>query len=427
MSLLIKGGRIIDPASFTDFIGDILVEGEKISRIAEHIDPPDAACQQIDAQGKIVSPGLIDLHVHLREPGREDEETIESGSRAAVHGGFTCLACMPNTNPVNDNQAVCNFIVSCAAKSALCRIYPVGAISKKQEGKELAEMGDLKDSGAIAFSDDGKSIRDAALMRRALEYSRMLERPIISHCEDTDLSHGGVMHEGLVSTRLGLPPIPAEAESLMVARDIALAELTGGRLHLAHVSSAKSVELVRLAKIRGIKITAEVTPHHFTLTDQAVAGFDTNTKVNPPLRTSQDICALIEGLKDGTIDAIASDHAPHSSAEKELEYTNAPFGLIGLETTLALTISQLVNKGHLTIHQALEKLTINPANILGLPYGRLTEGCWADITIFDSAEQIEIQEATLFSKSKNTPFLGWKLPGKIMATIMNGKVMYKNS
>lgn len=424
MSLLIKGGHIIDPESRTDFVGDVLIENNQIKELAPQINPTDSSVQIIDAQDKIVAPGLIDLHVHLREPGREDEETIASGSMAAVKGGFTCIACMPNTNPVNDNQAVCDFILSQAQKEALCRILPVGTISKGQKGESLAELGELKKSGAVAFSDDGNPVMSTSLMRRAMEYTLMLDLPIISHCEDLNLCQKGVMHEGLVSTRLGFNPIPAEAESIMVARDIALAELTGARLHIAHVSAAASVELIRIAKSKGIKISAEVTPHHFTLTDEAVTSFDCNTKVNPPLRSAKDKAALIEGLRDGTIDAIASDHAPHTLAEKELEYTLAPFGLIGLETTLPLTMTHLVHSGHLSLINALEKLTIKPAKILGLPLGRLTPKSVADIIIFDPEEEITVDPTQFMSKSRNTPFAGWKLKGNTIITIVGGKVVY---
>ncbi len=424
MKLLIKGGRVIDPASEQDFVGDILVEDDKISRIAPRINLSTPARQTIDAKGKIVSPGFIDLHVHLREPGREDEETIASGGRAAVHGGFTCIACMPNTEPVNDNQAVCNFILSQARKYADCRVLPIAALSKGQRGKSLAELGELKESGAVGFSDDGHPVMNADLMRRAMEYSRMLGLPIITHCEELSLVQDGVMHEGPVSTRLGFKPIPAEAETIMVARDIALAELTGARLHIAHVSAAGSVELIRRAKDKGTKISAEVAPHHFSLSDEAVGSFDTNTKVNPPLRTQKDIAALIAGLRDETIDAIASDHAPHNLAEKELEYTLAPFGMIGLETSLALIISKLVNPGHVSLIKTLAKLTINPAKILDLPSGRLEAGAPADITIFDPKEEFVVDSDYFYSKSKNSPFIGWKLSGKVLNTIVGGKIVF---
>ena len=423
MSLLIKGARVIDPATRTDFVGDILLEGGRVGKLAPRIEPP-AGGEILEAAGKVACPGLIDLHVHLREPGREDEETIASGGKAALSGGFTTIACMPNTDPANDNRAVCDFITSRARQVTLCRVLPVGAISRGRKGEKLAELGELREAGAVAFSDDGNPVMNAALMRRAMEYSRMLEAPVISHAEDLNLSGAGVMHEGLTCTRLGFAPIPAEAESVMVARDIALAELTGAHLHVAHVSSAASVQLIRLAKSRGVKVSAEVTPHHFTLTEEAVASFDTNAKVNPPLRAPQDLRALIAGLQDGTIDAIASDHAPHTLAEKELEFNAAPFGMVGLETALALALTRLWHTGKLSLPQLLAKFTINPAQILGLPQGRLAPGAPADVTIFDPEREVLVNPRNFHSKSVNTPFAGWRLKGKVITSIVGGKVAY---
>ncbi len=422
MRLLIKGARVIDPAQGLDDGLDILLQNGKIVRIAPDIAPDNDDMRILSAENKIAAPGLIDMHTHLREPGREDKETILTGAKAAINGGFTSIACMANTAPVNDNQAVTDFILNQAQKAGLCRVYPIGSITKKLAGNILSEMAELKDAGVIAVSDDGFTIANADVMRRALEYASMLNLPVICHCEDAALSKDGVMHEGLMSTMLGLKCIPAQAEEIIVARDIALAELTGARIHIAHVSTAGSVALIRDAKLRGIQVTAEVTPHHFSLTDEAVSNFDTNTKVNPPLRTKSDVSALIEGLADGAIDVIASDHAPHTTAEKELEYNYAPFGMIGLETSLALTLTKLVHSGTLSLKSAIAKLTINPARILGLDKGTLKIGADADITIIDINKRITVDVACFRSKGKNSPFNKWEVQGIPVYTIVGGKI-----
>ncbi len=421
MKLLICGGRVIDPAQGLDRVLDVLVEKGRIAQLSPDIDPPTGA-KLIPAQGKLVVPGLIDMHTHLREPGREDKETISSGTKAAVNGGITSVACMANTNPVNDNQAVTEFIYSQARKTGHCNVYVVGSVTQGQQGKLLVEMGELKATGAVAYSDDGCSVKNTEVMRRALEYASMLDMLVICHCQDADLAPQGVMHEGLISTMLGLEGMPALAEETMLARDISLAALTGARLHIAHVSTAGSVELIRQAKARGIKLSAEATPHHFSLTHEVVRNFDTNTKVNPPLRTAEDVAAIIEGLKDGTIDVIASDHAPHTSAEKEAEYNYAPFGIIGLETLLPLSLTRLVHSKAMPLMDVIARLTINPARILSLDKGTLNVGAEADITIIDLDKRFKLDIAGFKSKSKNSPFQGAELQGLPVLTLVGGKL-----
>ncbi len=423
MGLLIKNGRVIDPANNIDDSLDILIDGIIIQKIAKGI-KADNSVKIIDANGRIVTPGLIDIHTHLREPGLEYKETIRTGTMAAAAGGFTTICCMPNTNPVNDNRAITEFILSKAEKEGIVNVLPIGAITKGSAGREISEIGDMVGAGCIAFSDDGKAIMDAEVMRRALEYVKAFDIPIISHCEDASLSHGGVMNEGFVSTTLGLRGIPKAAEEVMVARDIALAELTGSRLHIAHISTAGSVELVRAAKKRVIKVTCETCPHYFTLTEENVIGYNTNAKVNPPLRTPEDIKAIKAGLKDGTIDIIASDHAPHASHEKEIEFDYASFGMIGLETSLSLILN-LVNEGVLTISDAISKTTINSARLLKLNKGTLKEGSGADLTIIDTDKEWVVDVNNFKSKSKNTPYAGWKMKGKAVMTIVRGKIVYE--
>jgi dihydroorotase len=420
-TILIKNGRVIDPASKTDKVLDIYIEGGKIPKIGKNLKISGA--KVLDAKGKIVLPGLIDMHTHLREPGREDVETVLSGSIAAVHGGFTSILCMPNTTPPIDNASTLDFVLE-KARHAHCNIYPVAAITKERKGEELAEMAELASLGAVGFSDDGKSVKDSLLMRRAMEYSLMLNLPILSHCEDENLSSGGSMNEGYTSTILGLPGIPKESEEIMVARDLSLAELTGARLHICHVSTRRSVELIREAKKRGVKVTCEVTPHHFTLTEETVKSFDTNTKVNPPLRTKEDIKAIEKGLKDGTIDVIASDHAPHLSTEKEFEYENAPSGMIGFQTTLPLVMKQLVERKILTLSEAVAKLTLNPAKILNLKKGQIKVGYDADLTIIDPKKQWQFSSEGIKSLSQNSPFIGWNFKGKAICTIVGGKIEF---
>jgi dihydroorotase len=366
-------------------------------------------------------PGVIDIHVHLREPGREDEETIESGARAAIHGGFTSVACMPNTEPALDTQGAVRFVKAKAREAGLARVFPIGAITVGRRGERLTEFGEMVAAGAVAFSDDGDSVEKAGLARRAFEYARMFGVPLISHCEDKSLSAGGVMNEGAVSTRLGLRGWPRIAEEIIIARDIALAEYTGGRLHVAHVSSARGVELVREAKRRGVRVTAESMPHYFALTDDALAEYDTNLKVNPPIRAAEDREAIIAGLADGTLDTIASDHAPHASFEKDLEFDRAPFGLIGLETTLALVMTELVRPGRLALATAVERMTAGPARALGLPLGRLAPGAPADITLFDADASWRVDPAEMHSRSKNTPFTGRELTGRVRMVLVAGE------
>ncbi len=423
MSLLIKQGRLIDPATNYDGVVDILIEGGMIKKITPKIN--QSGGELLDAANKVVVPGLIDMHTHLREPGREDEETIQSGTRAAAKGGFTTICCMPNTDPPIDDPSLVEFIYQEAERRGSVEVLPIATISKARAGKDLSPMGRLKKAGAVAFSDDGDWVADSHLMRRALEYVKMLTLPLISHCEDGELSQGGVMNEGYTSTILGLKGMPREAEEVALFRDLALCQMTGSLLHVAHLSTASSVELIRKAKLSGVRVTTEVAPHHFTLTDREVKSFDTNTKVNPPLRGEDDLEALKEGLKDGTVDVIATDHAPHLVEEKEAEYSAAPFGVIGLETALGLVIKELVQTRTLTLMGAIAKLTINPARILRINRGLIKEGARANLTIFDLEKKWLVTEGEFFSKCQNSPFLGWELPGKVEWTIVGGKVVYQ--
>ncbi|MEG6522167.1 dihydroorotase [Desulfotomaculum sp. 1211_IL3151] len=422
MRYLIKGGIVVDPVSETLTPLDILVENGLIKEVGDLNDPE---AQIIAAEGKLVCPGFIDIHVHLREPGYEYKEDIASGTKAAAMGGFTAVACMPNTEPVADNAAVIGHILAKAAQAS-CKVYPIGALTKGSQGKELTEMADLKDAGVVALSDDGMPVMNAEVMRRVMQYASMLDLTVISHCEDSNLSVQGQMHEGAVATMLGLKGIPSAAEEVMVARDILLAEYTGCRLHLAHISTEGSVRLVRQAKARGVAVTAEVAPHHFTLTEEAVQGFNTNAKVNPPLRSQADVAAVIEGLRDGTIDVIATDHAPHAYHEKDVEFQYAPNGLIGLETAVGLTFTKLIKTGILTIPQAVAKLTCNPYKVIGRAGGRLVPGTAADITIIDPDLCEVVDPAKLVSKSKNTPFSRWKLTGMPILTMVQGRIMMQN-
>jgi dihydroorotase len=421
--LAITGGRMIDPETKMDRMADIFIRDGMIKRI-EKPKSKLRANRVIDAKDKLVVPGLIDMHTHLREPGREDEETIYTGSCAAVAGGFTSIGCMPNTQPPIDNQEAVEFIYQ-KAKSAKCKIYCVGCITKGQKGEELTEIYDLVRSGVVAISDDGMPVANSHVLRNALEYSRMFNLPVISHCEDLNLSAAGVMHEGFVSTSLGMCGIPYLAEETIVARDIKLAEFAQTRIHIAHVSTQGSVDLIRQAKKKGIKVTCEATPHHFTLTDEIIKTFDTNAKVNPPLRTIKDVEAIKIGLKDGTIDCIATDHAPHSIEEKEVEFDAAPFGMVGLETALGLVVTELINKKVLSWTQAIAKLSTNPARILNLKAGKIKKNFPADITIIDPKASWIVDLAKFQSKSKNSPFGGRKLLGKVFCTIVDGKVVYE--
>ncbi|MDM8550518.1 dihydroorotase [Desulfobacterales bacterium HSG2] len=417
--LIISGGRVVDPGNL-DGITDILIEDGKIIEIRPEIRNPKS--EIIDASGKIVTPGLIDMHVHFREPGHEYKETIETGCMAAAHGGFTTVCTMPNTNPVNDTSQVTEYILKRAAEVNSVRVRPVAAISRGLEGKSLCEYGDLKAAGAVAFSDDGHPVEESQLMRRALEYARGFGLPIISHCEELELVSSGVMNEGEVATRMGLAGIPNAAESVMVMRDIALCELTGSRLHIAHVSTAESVRAIRNAKKRGAPVTAETAPHYFTLTENAVEGYDTHAKMNPPLRSPEDREAVLEGLADGTLDVIVTDHAPHSSLEKEVEFDHAANGIIGLETSVSLSL-KLIEKGVLTITGLIEKMSANPARILGLESG-LKVGGPADITIIDPDREYVVNADNFRSLSRNTPFDGWNMKGKAVLTMVEGRVVF---
>lgn len=425
MKIYIRNGRIIDPSQGLDTVGDIVIDEGKIAEIAigkqKQRTPDTNKARIIEASQMTVVPGLIDMHVHLREPGFEHKETIRTGTMAAVKGGFTTVCCMPNTFPVNDNASVTEFIKRKASQEGYCTVLPIGAITKGQLGDELAEIGTMRKEGCIAFSDDGQPVTRSLLMRRALEYSKAFNVPVISHSEDLSLSEGGVMNEGLLSVTLGLRGSPAEAEQIMIFRDIVLAELTGGKLHIAHVSTKGSVDLIRTAKKRGVRVTAETCPHYFSITENAVRGYDTDAKVNPPLRTDQDIEAIKEGLRDGTIDVIATDHAPHHRDEKLREFDMAPSGISGLETALGLSMS-LVEKGILTFSQLIEKMALNPAKILQIDRGTLSVGGDADVTIIDPAREFRVEPEQFISKGKNTPFKGWLLRGTPVFTFVRGTI-----
>jgi dihydroorotase len=424
--LLIHNGRIIDPSQGIDETGSLLIGDGKISWLSKgEATPPQPDYDILNAEGLIICPGFIDLHCHLRQPGFEEKETIATGTKAAARGGFTTICCMPNTNPPLDSQAAIDYIKATAATGGVVRVLPIGCISKRRQGEELAEMGELASAGVIAYSDDGQPVRSSRLMRQALDYSRAFGLPIIDHCEDTSLAEGGFMNEGVIATRLGLRGIPAAAEEVIVARDLALAQLTGARLHIAHVSTQGSVELIRHAREKGVKVTAEVTPHHLTLTEERVLGYDTNAKVNPPLRTRQDIQALIQGLKDNTIDIIATDHAPHTEVDKLCEFALAPFGVSGLETALGSLMS-LVHDGQLSLATLIGKLTLEPARIIGNNLGTLAIGAPADVTLFDPDISWVVDTEAFASKGKNTPLAGSVLKGKVMATIFGGKLVHKD-
>jgi dihydroorotase len=422
VAILIKGGHVIDPGR-KNGPADVLLDQGRIEAVGQELKAP-AGATVIQAAGRLVVPGFVDLHVHFREPGFEYKETIESGATAAVAGGFTTVCCMPNTNPVNDNQSITEFILDRARAAGKAHVLPIGAITKGSEGKELAEIGDLRRAGCVAISDDGRPVMNSLVMRRAMEYALAFGIPVVDHCEDLHLSEGGCMNEGLVSTELGLPGIPAAAEDVMVARNVALAELTGARLHLAHISTAGSVRSVREAKSRGLRVTAEACPHHFTLTEEIARGYNTHAKMNPPLRTWQDVQAIKEGLRDGTIDVIATDHAPHASQEKQQEFTQAPFGIVGLETALPLSLG-LVEEGVLTLEGMIDKLATAPAKAFGLEAGTLAVGAPADVTIVDPQAQWEVDPSQFRSKSRNTPFAGWKVKGRVTTTIVAGRVVFE--
>ncbi|HMF13068.1 MAG TPA: dihydroorotase [Gemmataceae bacterium] len=423
MSVLrITNGRIIDPSQGIDQVADLWIEGGNVAGIGPKT---LQAARVIDATGKIVCPGLIDMHVHLREPGREEDETIATGTAAALAGGITSVACMPNTEPALDDQASAEFVSLQAKRAGNANVFPVGALTKGRKGEELAEIGGLITGGAVAFTDDGSPVASAEIMRRALEYCRMFDKAVLSHCEDIDLTRGGVMHEGFESMRLGLRGMPAAAEEIVVFRDIELARATDARLHVLHVSTAGSVDLLRRAKRRGVRVTGEACPHHFTLTDKELRRFDSNYKMAPPLRTEEDREALIEGLKDGTIEVIASDHAPHAPEKKMCELDLAPNGIIGLESLLPICVLGLIEPGHLTWPQLIERLTINPARVLGIDRGTLRPGAVADVTIIDPMAEWTVDPSKFRSKSRNSPFAGWKVRGRAHAVIVGGEVKFE--
>ncbi|MFA5628826.1 MAG: dihydroorotase [Dehalococcoidales bacterium] len=428
-AMLIKGGRIIDPSQKLDIIGDLLIVDGKIKEIAPAVQNIPEDCGSLDAKGMIVCPGFIDFHCHLRQPGFEEKETISTGSKAAAKGGFTTICCMPNTNPAIDNKATVDFIKATAAADSCIRVLPIGCITRGRNGKELADMGEMVEAGIVAVSDDGSTIANSRIMKQALEYSLIFNIPICDHCEDIDLFEGGQINEGIMATRLGLKGIPNAAEENIVARDIALAKLTGAGVHICHISTEGAVDLVRSAKKDGVKISAEVTPHHLTMTEEAVLGFDTNAKVNPPLRSQKDVEALILGLKDGTIDMIATDHAPHTDNEKLREFATAPFGISGFETALG-SLMKLVHNGDIDINLMISKLTEAPAQIIGNNFGKLgtlTQGETADITIFDPNKEWTVNVNEFSSKGKNNPLNGQKLKGKVKATVFGGEIVYKDN
>ena len=423
--LCIQGGIVIDPGHVNGR-ADVLIQDGSILEVGFPLTNPlcqDSSVTILNANGWIVAPGLVDLHCHLREPGFEYKETIATGAASAVAGGFTTICCMPNTQPVNDNAAITKFMLAQGQEAGKARVFPIGAITKKSEGEELADIGELVDAGCVAISDDGRPVMNSLVMRRALEYAKAFGIPVVDHCEDLHLTDGGCMNEGMVSTELGMPGIPDASEEVMVARNLALADLTGVHVHLAHLSTARSVELVRHAKGQGLPVSAEVCPHHFSITEEAVRCYNSNAKMNPPLRTDEDVQALKQGLVDGTIDAIATDHAPHALQEKQLEFDTAPFGIVGFETALPLTL-RLVHEGVLSLEQALDKLTRSPAQLFHLPVGNLQPGSHADIVVFDPHEEWVVDPTKFFSKSQNTPFGGWTVRGKVKMTLVDGRMVY---
>ena len=424
MSILIRGGRVLDPANSLDAVQDLLLQDGKVTKLGSKLTAPPGATV-IDAAGKVVCPGFIDMHVHLREPGHEYKETVATGTRAAAAGGFTAVCCMANTSPVNDNRSITDYILARARSEGVVRVYPIGAVTRGLEGKELAELAELAEAGCVGFSDDGKCVMNAELYRRAMEYTLPFAAPVISHAEDHTLSRHGAMHEGVVSTELGLRGIPAAAEDVMVARDILLAELTGAHVHIAHLSTAGAVRLVREAKARGVRVTAEVTPHHLLLTDEAVRTWDTNMKMAPPLRTKRDTEALVEALADGTIDCVATDHAPHAVADKEGEFDGAANGIVGLETAFTVLHDRLVRPGVLPLATLISRLARDPARLLNLPGGSLTVGAAADVTLVDPEAAVIIDPARFAGKSRNTPFGGWTATGAPWKTIVAGKVVWE--
>ena len=425
--LLLKGGRVVDPARKVDAVLDVLLADDTVEAVGKRISPRGA--QVLDLKGLVVCPGFIDLHAHLREPGREDKETIASGTRAAAAGGFAAVCAMPNTDPVNDHAGITRLILEKAKAEGAVRVYPIGAITRGSRGEELAEYGDLREAGCVAVSDDGRPVASARVMRRALEYAKAFDLTVIDHCEEPTLADQAAMNEGPVSTFLGLRGAPAAGEAIMVERDVLLAELTGGKVHIAHTSAAASVDAVRRGKARGVRVTAEATPHHLLLIDQLVkdSEYDTATKMNPPLRAERDRQALLQGLRDGTIDCIATDHAPHAVDDKKVEYDHAAFGIVGLETAVALCLDRLVGKGLLDLPHLVSLLSTNPARILALPGGTLAPGGPADVTVLDLSRKRQVEPARFESKGRNTPFAGWTLAGWPVMTIVGGRVAWKDA
>jgi dihydroorotase len=425
MRLLIANGYVIDPAQGTNTGKNLLIEDGRVVGLSSQNEGVPEGAEVFDATGLVVAPGFIDMHVHLREPGHEYKETIASGAAAAVAGGFTTICAMPNTSPINDNAAVTRFVIEQAERAGLASVFPIGAITKNSDGTELAEMGEMKDAGIVAVSDDGRPVPTAGMMRRAMEYARGFDLPVIDHCEDRSLARGGVMHEGHWSLVLGLRGMPAAAEEVDAERNCLLAELTGARVHLAHLSTRGAIEAVRRAREKGLSVTCEVAPQHWTLTDEAVQEYDTNSKMSPPLRSQDHIEAILEGLRDGTVDAIATDHAPHHADEKELEYDQAPFGIVGLETAVGLAMEHLVNKGVISLERLVELCSTNPARILSLgDRGTLRPGARADLTILDPELDWTFEVSRSKSKSRNTPFDGYNFHGAAVATLVGGRVVY---
>jgi len=426
---LLKGGHVVDPVNGRNGVFDVLLDGDRIVKVGRDL-PVDAGTTVVEIPSAfVVCPGFVDMHVHLREPGQEHKETVATGAAAAVAGGFTAVACMPNTDPVNDNAGVTEYILKKAAEANLARVYPIGAVSRGQKGEQLADIAELSQAGCVALTDDGRPVATAMLMRRALEYASMFNLPVIEHCEEQTLKGDGVAHEGYHASALGLRGIPGEAESIMALRDISLAELTGGVVHIAHMSARQTLDAVRYGKARGARVTCEVTPHHFVLTDDMLASpepYDTNVKMNPPLREAADRDAMVQGLADGSVDVIATDHAPHHYDEKRVEFDHAPFGITGLETAVSLCLDRLVHTGAISLTKLVELLSVNPARILRVPGGSLSEGAPADVTILAPDLQVTISVARMRSKSRNTPFDGWALRGGVAATIVGGRTVYVN-
>jgi dihydroorotase len=424
MNLLVRGGRVVDPANRLDGPADVLIQDGVVRRVGPRLAAP-AGTPVVDAGGRVVTPGLIDMHVHLREPGEEHKETIATGTRAAARGGFTAVACMANTRPVNDTRAVTDYILAEARARGAVRVYPIGAVTRGLQGRELADLGELAEAGCVAYSDDGRPVMSAGLLRQALTYVGPFGRPVISHAEDLTLSEGGVMHEGAVSTELGLRGIPAAAEEVMVARDIALAELTATPVHIAHVSTAAAVRLLRDARARGVPVTGEATPHHLLLTEEALRGYDPNAKMAPPLRTKRDVEACREALADGTLEVLATDHAPHALTDKEVELDHAANGIVGLETAVPLALTHLVRPGVLDLATLVARLTVGPARVLGLPGGHLAPGAPGDVTVLDLEHAHAIDPAAFASRGRNTPFGGWACVGAPWLTVVGGRVVMR--